>query len=155
MGLPGGHPTDFEWGDATDLDAEDAQHHFPAMGVELVLQDGISITVCWGDAFGRFGLEVFALPALAVFHNRPAQSDVSEHRWWNGFVGTTISGEMYWSAGYADRSEPAPLVLRLTNGQQVVWLSASNAQDDDSLLLGMDGVTVSPRLESWLTDVVS
>src|SRR4051812_17551666 len=94
LGLPGGQPTDPEWGDATDQYSDDAQHHFPAMGVELVLQDGTSITVCWGDAFGRFGLEVFALPALDAFHNRPAQSEVTEHRWWSPFVGPTISGEM-------------------------------------------------------------
>lgn len=155
MGLPGGQPIDSEWGDASDLGADDAEHHFPAMGVELTFNDASAATVCWGDAFGHFGLEIVQEPAASVFRNSPASGDVTGHRWWAPLVGTILSAELHWATGFADGAEPAPLVLELSSGGFTLWLSASEYADDGTTLLGMDGVTVSPRLDAPMASVTT
>lgn len=155
LGLPSGEPVDSEWGDATEPGANDAKHHEPAMGVELRFEDRSTVTVCWGDAFGHYGLELIEAPALNVFQNDPIRCDVSRHHWWAPLVGRVLSAELHWAAGFADAEEPAPLVLQLMSDRHALWLSAAELRDDGEVLLGMDGVTVSPNLDGPVASVIA
>jgi hypothetical protein len=119
---------------AADEDWDHGQYHDATMGVELACPDGRRFVACWGDAFGRFGLELMAGTASDTFRNSPRSSDFSAHRWWAPFARSAVSAQIMWRDGYVDRTEdepggPAPVAITLSTGQHVVWVAAAEQTD--------------------------
>lgn len=134
-------------------------HHRTTMGVELLTSDGQHFTACWGDALGRFGLELLVCPAVAIFKNDPAPVDATGHPWWKSHQLAPITAELIWGTGYVDDTAPgfhgelggrAPVALLVTALDNPVWIAAAEAQPSSASdrvrgghLLGSDAVLVT------------
>jgi hypothetical protein len=100
-------------------------HHSATMGVELTTRQDERFVVCWGDAFGHFGLELLVAPAADVFTNHPASRDFSGHPWWLPFMEIPLAAEFVWRDGHLDTGQPGPVALVLAAGKHRAWIVAA------------------------------
>src|SRR5215471_4393187 len=119
------------------------------MQVELHTTGGQTITACWGDAFGHFGLELIEALAGEIFDNEPEQRDFSRHRWWQPFMASSVHAALLWRSGSFESGLPAPVALKLSVTNARLWVAAAIPFDGAShmarggLLLAMDHVLVT------------
>ena len=130
----------------TGLEPDDwdfGRYHLATMGVELVTQDGTRFLATWGDAFGRFGLELLVVDAdqaVPEGERRP----FSDHAWWQPFIRARMGVSLIWRTGHLDSDQPCPVALALTDDAHTLWVAvAEESTPGGRILVGMDQVLVT------------